>query len=73
MGYAHPDYLLEELTAFQLAEWEAFDTIDPIGNFRGDFRMANICATNTNLAIKVNSSKNIKFQFMFQLKLLYQI
>lgn len=57
MGYSHPDYLVEDLTAFQLAEWEAFDKIDPLGSFRDDFRMATMCATNTNLAIQVNSSK----------------
>ena len=61
LGYPHPDYLLEDLTASQLAEWEAFDKIDPIGSFRADYRMAQICSTNTNLAIQVNKGKkNVK-------------
>lgn len=57
MGYSHPDYLLADLTAFQLAEWEAFDSLDPIGSFRADYRMAQICSTNTNIAIQVNKGK----------------
>lgn len=60
MGYPHPDYLLEDLTAFQLAEWEAFDKLDPIGSFRDDYRAAHICSTNTNIAIHTNKSKKSK-------------
>ena len=70
LGYTHPDYLLEDLTAIQLAEWEAFDKLDPIGSFREDLRMAQICSTNTNLVIQTNSkNKNPKLteitDFMF--------
>lgn len=57
LGYPHPDYLLQDLTAYQLAEWEAFNQLDPIGSFRADYRMASICANETNVAIKINSTK----------------
>jgi len=31
--------LLDELTSRQLSEWEAYDRLDPIGEWRADFRM----------------------------------
>jgi hypothetical protein len=44
----HPDYLLDVLTSKQLSEWEAYDRIDPIGTWREDFRMAQICCVVAN-------------------------
>lgn len=37
--------LLEILTATQLAEWEAFDRLDPVGDWRGDFHSAQLLYT----------------------------
>jgi hypothetical protein len=38
-------------------EWEAFDSIDPIGEGRADFRMAVIASTIMNVAISAFSKK----------------
>lgn len=33
---------MDQLTSKQISEWEAFDTIDPIGKWRDDFRFAKL-------------------------------
>ena len=40
-----------------MAEWEAYDRLEPIGEWRGDFRMAVLAATITNLFISVYGKK----------------
>lgn len=45
------------LTSNQLAEWEAYDAIDPIGTWRDDFRMAKLAALMQNLVILTHSPK----------------
>lgn len=42
--------MLEELTAEELAEWEAYNKIQPVGTWRQDFRFAMIASTVVNLA-----------------------
>lgn len=49
-----------ELTAKQLAEWEAYDRLDPIGRWRDDFQMAYLASTMTNLAISIHGKKGAK-------------
>jgi hypothetical protein len=39
----HPDHLLRHLTAAQLADWRAYDRIEPIGGYRADYRVAQVC------------------------------
>jgi len=56
----HPDYLLNELTSRQLSEWQAYDRLDPIGEWRADFRMAYLCTIVTNIARKVHGEKGAK-------------
>ena len=63
LGYAHPDCLLEELTSNQISEWEAYDSLDPIGTFRADFRMAKLAATMTNLVLSIYSKKGDNIEF----------
>ena len=46
-----PKYLLEHLTAIELAEWEAYDSIDPIGSTRSDIHFAAFSSMITNLFI----------------------
>lgn len=46
----HPDYLLQALTAEQLAEWELYCEHEPIGDSAADMRIARLQATVTNLA-----------------------
>jgi len=41
--------LLNLLTSSQLSEWEAYDKLDPLGDWRGDYRMANIMALIANI------------------------
>jgi hypothetical protein len=50
LGYPHPDYWLERITSSQLAEWEAYDRIEPIGGYRQDYRFAQVCHLIFDLA-----------------------
>ena len=52
--------MYEQLTARQLAEWEAYNRVDPIGTERDDFRMAFLAMTITNVAIGALGSKGAK-------------
>lgn len=52
--------MLEKLTANELAEWEAFDRLEPIGGWRDDYRLAYLCSLLTNIAISQSGRKNIK-------------
>lgn len=52
--------MLDELTAEQLAEWEAFDKIDPIGDWRGDYHAALLSSVLTNLVIQVHGKSGAK-------------
>jgi hypothetical protein len=40
--------LLDRMTSRELAEWQAFDAIEPIGHKRGDVQSAIIAATVAN-------------------------
>jgi hypothetical protein len=40
---------LDSLTGVQISEWEAYDRIDPIGEWRDDFRMAKIESLLVNI------------------------
>jgi len=51
---------LDQLTSRQLAEWEAYDRIDPIGTWREDFRMAFLSSLITNLARALYPKKGHK-------------
>jgi len=44
LGFAHPRYLKRYLTSKDLAEWAAYDTIEPFGEERADFRTGIICS-----------------------------
>lgn len=46
---AHPDELIGRLNARQLAEWEAFYTMEPRGEFRADLRLAQLCQLTANI------------------------
>jgi len=45
------------LNAGQLAEWEAYSMIDPVGEWRNDFRFAELASVITNIAIKWAAGK----------------
>jgi hypothetical protein len=43
LGVPHPDHLLRVLTSKQVAEWQAFLSLEPRGDVRQDIRMARLC------------------------------
>jgi len=57
LGYSHPDQLLENLTNTQLLEWRAFDELEPIGEYRQDYMMAQLTAMVFNIAQSVYGDK----------------
>ena len=63
MGYPHPDYLLEQLTATQLSEWEAYDKLDPIGKWRDELMIASVCSLITNITRQLHTKKGYKVEF----------
>ena len=48
------------MTSEQLSEWEAYDRLDPIGTWRGDYQLAYISSLLTNLTISVHGKKGAK-------------
>jgi hypothetical protein len=60
LGYEHPDFLLNVLTAQQISEWEAFNRIQPIGSERYDFYFAQLMTTFHNIAVGFSGSKTAK-------------
>jgi len=61
--------LLDELTSTQLSEWIAYDKIDPLGDWREDYRFSFLSSLITNLAIRTHGEKGAKLttveDFMF--------
>jgi len=57
LGILHPDYLLEQLTAKQLIEWEAFNLLEPIGEHRGDWKFGMLASIMTNLTLSIHKKK----------------
>jgi hypothetical protein len=51
---------LQQLTSEQLSEWEAYDTMDPIGEWRDDFRMAFLASLIVNSARAIHGKKGTK-------------
>lgn len=38
LGYPHPDYLLQYLTASQLEGWKTYASLEPFGEYRQELR-----------------------------------
>lgn len=49
LGVFHPDYLLTAISSRQLAEWIAFQRLEPFGETRADFRSGIIASTIANV------------------------
>lgn len=49
--------MLEQLTATQLAEWEEYSKIEPIGSYKHDFELGYVLSTITNLFISAYGKK----------------
>lgn len=43
-----------------MAEWEAYDRLDPMGDWREDYRLAFLCSLMMNIAIKQGGQKGAK-------------
>lgn len=52
--------MLAELSASQLAEWKAFDTLSPIGAEREDYRISYLSSILTNIAIRTQGKRGAK-------------
>lgn len=48
---------MEQLTAKQLAEWEAYNNIDPVGEWRNDFKFSYMASIISNLMIQAYGKK----------------
>ncbi len=57
----HPDRLLDCLTGEELSEWEAYNKIEPIGQYRTDMMIAQLISLFHNFASSFGS-KNGKRQ-----------
>jgi hypothetical protein len=42
LGFPHPEVMKRRLTARQLRDWEVFNSVEPIGDVRGDVQAAII-------------------------------
>ena len=51
---------MQQLNARQLAEWEAYNTMEPIGEERSDFRISFLSSLITNLVIRALGKKGAK-------------
>jgi len=51
---------LDKLTGYELAEWEAYDRIDPIGTWRDDFRGAKLESLILNIVNQLYAEKGKK-------------
>lgn len=51
---------MKELTATQLAEWEAYNVVDPIGFERIEFNFGILCALISNALKALYGDKNEK-------------
>lgn len=60
LGYPHPDYLLDSLTAGQIAEWEAYSQLEPIGEERIEFSFAVLASLIANVALSAFGKKGTK-------------
>ena len=51
---------MDQLTSKQISEWEAYDRIDPIGEWRNDFRIAKLESLITNIVQQLYATKGSK-------------
>ena len=61
LGYPHPDFMEEELTERQIAEWVEVLKRYPIGERRNDYRAAQICYNVVATQADKASRKKLKF------------
>ena len=59
MGYPHPDYLLSQISSYQLAEWIAYSILEPFGSAREDDRAGVICSAIGNCGFSKKKDKQV--------------
>lgn len=52
LHWPHPDLLFSDLTPEQAFELRAYHAMEPFGEVRADFRMANLISSNLQLHVK---------------------
>ena len=45
------------MTEEQLLEWQLYDQLDPVGEFRADYRLAHLSALIVNIVNSMNNTK----------------
>jgi hypothetical protein len=55
-----------QLSATQIAEWEAFDKLEPIGKLRDDYRTALLCTLIANMFSNKKSKPAKLTDFLLQ-------
>ena len=60
------------MTSAQLSEWEAYDKLDPIGEWREDYRFAYLASLLHNIALSQGGEKDDK-KYMTPYKFLENI
>lgn len=64
MGFPHPDYLLECLTAKQLSDWEIIYAIEPFGEEAEWYRLGMHLCTIVNTKLKEGAIPFTPYDFM---------
>jgi hypothetical protein len=49
--------MLDDLTSAQLSEWQAYESLEPFGEWRADYRIGQLCALVLNIAKAVAGEK----------------
>jgi hypothetical protein len=55
--------LLKDLTSSQVAEWLAYDKLDPVGKWRDELSIASVCSLITNTVRQLHTKKGHKVEF----------
>lgn len=51
---------MDELTSEQLSEWEAYERLEPFGDWKNDYRLAFMCSLLVNVNKSFHGKKNSK-------------
>ena len=57
-GCAHPDELFQRLTSFQIAEWGAFERLEPFGTRRLEYCFGMLASVMANIHRDPKKSSN---------------
>lgn len=66
LGEVHPEALAAKLTASQLADWIAYNRVEPFGEERADLRTGILASVNANLWSTKGGYKPAQFMPVFE-------